>query len=91
MRVIYLIPLLFLSGCSATSQVVTTTRYQVVTPDPSMYKCESVRYPDYKNLTDSQIAKLLTDLHKKNSECRNSIQSIQKFLDEAKKTVESNV
>jgi len=81
---------LFLAACSPTSQIVSATKLEVVVPDRSMYKCESVKYPNHKDLTDSQVARIIIDLHKKNSECRNSIEAIRKFLEEAKTTIESN-
>jgi uncharacterized lipoprotein YajG len=88
-NLLIVLPVLFLAGCSATSQTVTTTRLEVVVPDRSLFKCESVRYPNHKELTDAQVARIITELHRKNAECKNSVESIRKFLEEAKTSLES--
>jgi uncharacterized lipoprotein YajG len=79
---------LLLAGCNTTSNVIATTKLEVVVPDRSLFKCESVRYPNYKTLTDSQVARLIADLHTKHRECKNSLNAIQKFLEEAKAAIE---
>lgn len=87
-----LIPLvaLVLSGCqTADVQMLTVKEQVVITPSESMYNCPTISsLPDPKTLTDLQVAKLLFELNKNNSVCKNSITSIKKYLEEAKKTVE---
>lgn len=89
MKKLILVLPLFLAACSPTTQVVSATKLEVITPDRSMYKCESIKYPNHRNLTDSQVARIIADLHKKNAECKNSVEAIRKFLEEAKSTIES--
>jgi hypothetical protein len=78
---------LLLSGCaSKPPQVITKTELQVYVPDRSMFYCQNVRrFPNPDTLTDAQVAKLLVELHSKNTECQKNINAIYKTLDEAKK------
>jgi uncharacterized protein YcfL len=79
---------LMLSGCN-TPQVLTSTRYQVVVPDNSMYKCPVLdTYPDPSKLTDVQVARTLVELYKNNQICKNSIDAIKKFLEQSKASIE---
>jgi len=82
---------LALTGCQTTSdtQLLTTKEQVVIVPSDSMYNCPTVsNLPDPKTLTDLQVAKLLFELNKNNSVCKNSVTSIKRYLDEAKKTVD---
>lgn len=89
MKLLYIsLAALFLAGCQST-QTVVTTKYQVVIPDASMYRCEVLKnYPDYNKLTDAQVARVMVALYKNNVQCKNSIEAIRKYLEEAKKTIE---
>jgi hypothetical protein len=78
---------LALAGCaSKPPQVITKTELQVYVPDRSMFYCQNVRrFPNPDTLTDAQVAKLLVELHSKNTECQKNMNAIYKTLDEAKK------
>jgi hypothetical protein len=74
---------LLISGCN-DQQVIQTSKWMVVHPDEAMYHCPVLRqFPDWKNLTDSQVAKLIVQLHKNNITCKSSIDSIKTFLNDA--------
>ena len=77
---------LVLAGCaSKPAQVITKTELQVYVPDRSMFYCQNVRrFPNPENLTDAQVAKLLVELHSKNTECQKNMNAIYKTLDEAR-------
>lgn len=78
---------LTLAGCaSKPPQVLTKTELQVYVPDRSMFYCQNVRrFPNPETLTDAQVAKLLVELHSKNTECQKNMNALYKTLDEAKK------
>ena len=79
---------LALAGCAKAPppQFITKTELQVIVPEKSMFYCQNVRhFPNPETLTDVQVAKLLVELHSKNTECQKNINSVYKFLDEAKK------
>jgi hypothetical protein len=80
---------LTLAGCAKDlpPQVITKTELKVVMPERTMFYCQNVRkFPNPDTLTDVQVAKLLVELHSKNTECQKNMNSVYKFLDEAKKT-----
>ena len=81
---------LSLAGCAkAPPQIITKTELQVYVPDKSMFYCQNVRhFPNPETLTDVQVAKLIVELHFKNTECQKNMNSVYKVLDEAKKKTE---
>jgi hypothetical protein len=84
---IAVVAMLALTACaSKPRQVITKTEIQVYVPDRSMFYCQNVRrFPNPDTLTDAQVAKLLVELHSKNTECQKNVNSLYKTLDEAKK------
>lgn len=75
---------LLLAGCNDTKQIVTSYKYMVVHPDEAMYNCPILKnFPDWKTLTDAQVAKTVVQLHKNNLTCKSSIESIRKFLNDS--------
>ena len=81
---------LALAGCaSRPPQVITKTEIQVFVPDKSLFYCQNVRrFPIPETLSDAQVAKLLVELHSKNTECQKNMNAVYKTLDEAKKTAD---
>jgi hypothetical protein len=79
-----------LAGCaSKPAQVLTKTELQVYVPERTMFYCQNVRrFPNPDTLTDAQVAKLLVELHSKNTECQKNMNAIYKTLAEAKKKAE---
>lgn len=87
-KIILLLGVLLLASCNDQTQVITSYRHMVVHPDEAMYYCPVVKqFPNWKTLTDSQVAKLVVQLHKNNLTCKSSIESIRKFLNEADQVV----
>lgn len=75
-----------LTSCNDQQQIITTYKWMVVHPDVAMFHCPVLKeFPDWKTLKDSEVAKTVLILHKNNITCKNSIESIRKFLDEAEK------
>lgn len=90
MKRLAIIPVVaLLSACQTTDNaVIVQTKLEVVMPDSALYNCPITKYPDYKKLTDDQVARLLIQMHKNNKICRNSALSIKKFLEDSKKIIE---
>jgi predicted transcriptional regulator len=84
----YVLPLfILLGGCNAGS-VVTSTRYQVIVPDNSMYNCPTIKsFPNADKLSDADVARLILELYKNNQTCKNSIDAIKKFLERSKASI----
>ena len=74
---------MLLASCN-DNQVITSYKYMVVHPDEIMYNCPVLKqFPNWKTLTDSEVAKTIITLHKNNITCKSSIESIRKFLHDA--------
>jgi hypothetical protein len=85
------VAMLGLTACTKKlpPQVITKTELQVYVPDRSMFYCQNVRrFPNPDNLTDAEVAKLLVELHSKNTECQKNVNALYKTLDEARKKAE---
>lgn len=81
MKKYLLIGTLLIAGCN-DQQVITTYKYMVVHPAESMYYCPVLNeLPNWKTLTDAQVAKTVIALQKNNLTCKSSIESIKNFLD----------
>lgn len=88
MKKILLLTTIMLAGCQT---VVTTQKQLVILPSTSMYNCPTVEsYPDPKKLTDIEVAKLIVQLDRYNKICKNSVDSIKIYLENAKKTAEKS-
>ena len=84
MKKLVLLFALLLAGCNEPQQVITTYKYLVVHPNEAMYACPVLKeFPDWRTLTDAQVAKTIVQLHKNNLTCKSSIESIRKFLNDA--------
>jgi hypothetical protein len=82
-----------LVGCAKAPppQVITKTELQVYVPEKSMFYCQNVRrFPNSETLTDVQVAKLLVELHSKNTECQKNMNAVYKTLEGARKKAEEN-
>ena len=87
-KIIPLLIAVLLVGCNDQNQILTSYKYMVVHPDEAMYNCPVLKeFPNWKTLTDSQVAKVVVQLHKNNLTCKSSIESIRKFLDDADQTI----
>ena len=82
----FILVALLLAGCNDNVQVVTTYKYMVVHPDEAMYYCPVLKkFPDWRTLTDAQVAQTVVELQKNNITCKSSIESIRRFLKDAEK------
>jgi hypothetical protein len=72
---------------------IEVTRYRVVDIPSELYDgCPDIRktsIPNYKELTDDQVAKFVVNLYKNNIKCRQTIQAIHNYLNDAHKTIDN--
>ena len=81
-----LIACLFLAGCQSTA---ISTKLTVVTPPEQMYDCPIKRqWPNYEKLNDIEVARTIIELYKNNERCKNSIDAIKQYLEDAKARIE---
>lgn len=82
-----------LAGCAGSKppQVITKVQREVIMPERSMFYCKNVRrYPKPQTLTDVQVAKIIVEMHKRNTECQKNMNNIWFFLEEAKKRADAD-
>lgn len=78
---------LLLAGCQST---VPTTKLQVIMPPEQMYDCPiKTKWPNWQKLNDTDVAKMIVELYKNNSRCKNSVDAIRKYLNDAKYQIEN--
>lgn len=89
-KILLIIIALFLASCNSLgTPIVTKMKLTVAAPDESMYACPVVKkFPEYRTLTEAQVAKLLVELHKNNLTCKSSMDALRKFIQEYKRIVE---
>lgn len=89
MRIALLAMAVLLTGCQHAQEPLILSHKQVVVEPPAdLYRCVQVRYPDSKNLTEAQVARLIVELHRANITCRSSIDAVREFIRKAKARVE---
>ena len=78
---------LLLAGCQST---VSSTKLEVIIPPEQMYDCPiKTKWPNWQKLNDTDVAKTVVELYKNNHRCRNSVDAIRKYLDDAKSQIEN--
>ena len=81
-----IIACLFLAGCQSTA---VSTKLTVITPPEQMYDCPIKRqWPNYEKLNDIEVARTIIELYKNNERCKNSIDAIKQYLEDAKVRIE---
>jgi hypothetical protein len=89
-KIALLIGFLFLAGCQSKPELIRT-KYHVVVPPKAMFTCPIPRqFPDHRTLNDLEVAKTLVTLYKNNRVCRNSVDALERFLNEAKAKIEED-
>ena len=74
---------IMLTGCG--QQVVTTNRNVVVMPPENMMTCNRVDLPDSRNITDVQVARLITRLYTENEQCHFNMAAVRQYLETARR------
>lgn len=75
---------LLMVGCAQT-KVITKT--ELVSPNiqTSQYTCPvNKKFPNYKTLTDGEVAKLLVVLQTNNVICHDALESLKKHIEDTK-------
>jgi uncharacterized protein YcfL len=84
------IGMLLLVGCAAEPVVVRTQQVVVVMPADNLFVCNRVEIPPTSNITDIQVAAFIANLYQQNRQCKNSLDAIRTFLEDAKKSMVTN-
>ena len=77
----------FLAGCQSELHLIAP-EYKIVKAPDNLYACPvEKKFPKVDTLTEQQVGTLILKLQRNNLTCKNSLDSIQKFYDDAEKTV----
>lgn len=80
---------LLLAGCNSVQPTIISNHATVIIPSDSMYNCPLYKnFPKTTTLNDIEVAKIIVELYKDNRMCKNSMDSIHKFLNDAKTKIE---
>lgn len=80
---------LALGACNTTEPRLIKRQLVVVTPPESMYECPiKNRFPNWETLNDVEVAETVLELYKNNVKCKSSLDSIKKYLANAKSRLE---
>jgi hypothetical protein len=87
-KVIVVAILPFLAGCASVKPNLITTEYKIVKAPDALYNCPTVTsFPKAATLTDQQVGALLIKLQNNNTTCKNSMEAIRQFYNDADKLV----
>ena len=79
---------LVLGGCAADPIKLVAPEYKVVKVPEDFYNCPVMKkFPNPEKLTNQQVGTLLLTAQQNNIKCKNSLDNIKKYMDEAEKTV----
>lgn len=85
-KILIIISAILLTACNDQQQIISSYKWMVVHPSESMYYCPVLKeFPDWRKLTDAQVAKTVLLLYKNNLTCKSSIESIKEFLAQEEK------
>jgi hypothetical protein len=86
-KLILLLPLL-LTGCSQTAVQLIAPEYKVIKAPDDMYNCPvETKFPKADTLTNKQVGQLILKLQKNNITCKQKIEAVKQFYDDAEKTL----
>jgi len=88
MKKILLLCSLLLTGCSQTAVQLIAPEYKIIKAPDELYNCPvETKFPKSDTLTDQQVGSLLLKLQRNNMTCKNSMDSLHQFYDQAEKTI----
>ncbi|CAB5221473.1 hypothetical protein UFOVP245_164 [uncultured Caudovirales phage] len=80
---------LLLSGCASNPIKLIAPEYKVVSPPESLYNCPQLtKFDNHGTLTNEQVGQIILKLQKNNMTCKNSLDNIRSYVEQAKQTVE---
>ena len=83
--------LLLLTGCAREPVKLIAPEYKIVKPPNDFYNCPIIKnFPNADNLTNQQVGSLLLKTQQNNLVCKNSIDQIKKYMDDAEISIGKN-
>lgn len=79
---------LLVAGCNTPMKLIAPEA-KVISVPPDYYNCPvETKFPNTAKLTNKEVGSLILKLHKNNVTCKNSLDSIKTYLDNAQATVD---
>lgn len=90
MKKVIIVTSLLLGGCASDPIKLVAPEYKVVNIPEDFYNCPVMtKFPKPENLTNQQVGSLLLTVQQNNVKCKNSLDNIRKYMEEAEKSVSS--
>jgi hypothetical protein len=87
-KVFLVLPLIFLTGCSQTAVQLIAPEYKIIKAPDDLYNCPvETKFPKADTLTNKQAGNLILKLQKNNVTCKQSLDAVKQFYDDAEKTI----
>jgi hypothetical protein len=88
MKRMLLLSTLLLAGCASDPIKLVAPEYKVVKIPEDFYNCPiTTKFPKAENLTNQQVGSLLLTVQQNNIKCKNSLDNIKRYMEEAEKTI----
>lgn len=89
MKYLFILSLAFVLSACATKQVkLIAPEYKIIKAPDDFYKCPIVsKFPNPNTLTEKEIGQLLVKMQRYGVACKNNMEAIRKFYNDAEKTV----
>lgn len=88
MKRLLLLTSLLLGGCASDPIKLVAPEYKVVKIPEDFFDCPVItKFPKAENLTNQQVGTLLLTVQQNNIKCKNSVDNIKKYMEEAEKSV----
>lgn len=80
---------LLLAGCATTPIKLIAPEYKVVSPPEELFNCPQLtKFGNYDRLTNQQVGQVILTLQKNNLVCKDSLDNIHKYIEQAKTNIE---
>jgi len=87
-KILLVSSLLFLTGCTQSAVTLLAPEYKVIKAPDALYNCPvENKFPKADKLTDQQVGALILKLQRNNMTCKQSIDALRQFYDDAEKTL----
>lgn len=87
-KILLVLPLFLLTGCTQTAVQLLTPEYKIIKAPEVLYNCPvKNKFPKADTLTNKQVGNLILELQQNNMTCKQSLDAVRQFYDDAEKTI----
>lgn len=90
-KIVIILAALTVSGCASAPIKLIAPEYKVVKVPDELYNCPvEKKFPKTEHLTNEQVGQLILKLQKNNMVCRNSLDAVHSYLDDAEAKISNS-